>query len=290
MLESGCIRYEKDGVDIALFIKSPLIKLNSYGIGRDPNWPRLKIGLTLESDEEKQFYNLLSAIDKIFDKDDLYHPIIKKDYPDTRPDYLVKRFKYDYKGIGKKMMCHFYFNNNNVKTEIDVETIDDLVEYFQPGCHFRYIMSITSFRKSVVGDYKYNFVRINLEDIEVISERTELNSIRIRRELLLVNLANLHTLPLKGFINVKLSSDIFLIDNNPEYPDKPSAECPISREDFVNNEDVIIFNRAKHGFKLMYKLTSLQTWIIHTQPFLTDPLTREQMAKQNVERYTLQFM
>jgi len=87
-----------------------------------------------------------------------------------------------------------------------------------------------------------------------------------------------------------LSSNIFLIDNNPEYPDKPSSECPISREDFVNNEDVIIFNRAKHGFKHMYKLNSLQAWIIHTQPTTPNPTTREPITKQNVERYTLQFM
>lgn len=288
MLDSGLIRYEKDGVDILPQIQSPWIKLNRYGIGTNPRCPRLKIWLSLENDEEKQFNNLLSAIDKIFDKDDAYRPIIPKDNPDSRLDYLVKSFGYSY--INNKMLCHFYFNNNNVRTEIEVETIDDLVEYFQPGCEFRYIMSIPSFIKRSVGDYKFNFLRINLTHIEIKSERTELNSIRIRREALLVILANLHTLPLKGVINVKLSSDIFLIDNNPEYPDKPSVECPISRDDFVNNEDVIIFNRAKNGFKLMYKLTSLQAWIIHTQPTSTDPTTREPITKQNVERYTLQIM
>lgn len=288
VLESGCIRYEKDGVDIVPQIQGPWIKLKCYGIGTDPHCPRLKIGLTLENDEEKQFYNLLSAIDKIFDKDEAYRPIIKKDYLDSRPDYLVKFFRYSY--MENKMMCHFYFNNNNIRTEIEVETIDDLVEYFQPGCEFRYIMSITSFCKRSVDDYKYNFLRINLTNIEIKSERTELNSIRIRREAHLVNLANLHTLPMKGVIKVKLGSGILLIDDNPEYPDKPSAECPISKEDFISNEDVIIFNRAKHGFKLMYKLTSLQAWIIHTQPTSTDPTTREPITKQNVERYKLQFM
>jgi len=283
--------YEKeDGVDMALHIYSPWLKLNCYGIGRNPDCPRLKIGLSLESDEEKQFYNLLSSIDKIFDKDEAYRPIIKKDYLDSRPDYLVIPFIYNYNGIGKKMISSFFFNNNNVITKIEVETIDDQVEYFQLGCHFRYIMSFKSFRKNNVYNYKYNFISICLDLIEVKSERTELNSIRIRREALLINLANLHTLPLKGVINVKLSSDIFLIDDNPEYPDKPSAECPISKEDFVNNEDVIIFNRAKHGFKHMYKLTSLQAWIIHTQPTSTDPTTREPITKQNVERYKLQFM
>jgi len=288
VLESGYIRYEKDGVDIVPQIQSPWIKLNCYGIGLDPHCPRLKIGLTLENDEEKQFYNLLSAIDKIFDKDEAYRPIIKKDYSDSRPDYLVKSFRYSY--MENKMMCHFYFNNNNVRTEIEVETIDDLAEYFQPGCEFRYIMSITSFCKRSVDNYKYNFLRINLTNIEVKSERTELNSIRIRQEAILINLANLLTLPLKGVINVKLSSDIFLIDDNPEYPDKPSAECPISKEDFVNNEDVIIFNRAKNGFKHMYKLTSLQAWINHKPTAPTDPTTREPITKQNVERYTLQIM
>ena len=122
------------------------------------------------------------------------------------------------------------------------------------------------------------------------SERKEHNSIRIRREELLISLNNLNTVPLKGDLNVKLSSDIFLIDNNPEHPDKPSSECPISKEDFANNEDVIIFNRAKHGFKQMYKITSLQAWIDHKPIAPTDPTTREPITKQNVERYTLKFI
>lgn len=105
-----------------------------------------------------------------------------------------------------------------------------------------------------------------------------------------VNLTNLHTVPLKGVLNVKLSSNIFLIDDNPEYPDKPSSECPISKEDFANNEDVIIFNRAIYGFKHMYKIASLQFWIDHNSIAPTDPSTREPITTQNVERYTLQFM
>jgi hypothetical protein len=290
VLESGSIVYKKDGVDIAPFIQSPWLKLNCYGPSRIPDCYLFKIPFNSDNDESKQFYNLLSDLDKMFDKKDGgYRSIIHKDsHDDARPAYLLKPFKYNH--IEKKITSSFFFNNNNVRTKIDIETNDDVREYFQSDCHFRFIMSLRTFYEMSIDDYSFYSIRIYLEQIEVISERTELNSIIIRRELLLVNLANLHTLPLKGIINARLGSDIFLIDNNPEYPDKPSTECPISREDFVNNEDVIIFNRAKHGFKLMYKLTSLQAWIIHTQPTTTDPITREPITKQNVERYTLQFM
>jgi len=290
VLESDFIFYEKDGVNIVPFIQSPWLKLNCYGPSRIPDCYLFKIPLNLDNDEEKQFHNLLSDIDKMFDKkDDTYRSIINKNFDDDpRPDFLIKPFKYNH--FENKIISKFFFNNNNVRTKIEVETTDDVREYFQPDCHFRFIMSINSVCKRSVGDYKFDFLRIYLNQIEVKTERTELNSIRIRQEALLINLADLNTLPLKGMINVKLDSDFFLIDNNPEHPDKPSVECPISREDFVNNEYVIIFNRAENGFKHMYKLTSLQAWIDHKPIAPTDPTTRKSITKQNVERYTLQFM
>ena len=293
MLEGGSIVYKKDGVNEKAVILSPWLKLNYYGASYIPDCYVFKIPLNLGNDDERHFYDLLSVIDKVTDDgDDKYIPIIKKSfYPDSnRPDYLLTKFKYSF--IEEKMRSHFYFNNNNVRTKIDVQTKDDMLEYFQKDCEFRFIMNITSLCEGFNNKY---FLKIYLDCVEVKTDRTSLS-----RSIFfddsdddserLVNLANLHTFPLKGIINVKLSSDIFLIDDNPEYPDKPSAECPISREDFVNNEDVIIFNRAKHGFKHMYKLTSLQSWINHKPTAPTDPKTREPITKKNVERYKLQFM
>ena len=293
MVEGGSIVYKKDGVNERAVILSPWLKLNYYGVSRMPDHYGFKIPLNLGNDDERHFYDLLSDIDKVTDnEDDEYIPIIKKSiYPDSnRPDYLLTNFKYSF--IEDKMRSHFYFNNNNVKTKINVQTKDDMIEYFQKDCEFRFIMNITYLLKGFNNKY---FLKIYLDCVEVKTDRTSLS-----RSIFfddsdddserLVNLANLQTLPLKGVINVKLGSGILLIDDNPEYPDKPSAECPISREDFVNNEDIIIFNRAKHGFKHMYKLTSLQAWIIHTQPITPDPTTREPITKQNVERYKLQFM
>jgi len=293
VVEGGSIVYKKDGVNERAVILSPWLKLNYYGVSRMPDHYGFKIPLNLGNDDERHFYDLLSDIDKVTDnEDDEYIPIIKKSiYPDSnRPDYLLTNFKYSF--IEDKMRSHFYFNNNNVKTKINVQTKDDMIEYFQKDCEFRFIMNITYLLKGFNNKY---FLKIYLDCVEVKTDRTSLS-----RSIFfddsdddserLVNLANLQTLPLKGVINVKLGSGILLIDDNPEYPDKPSAECPISREDFVNNEDIIIFNRAKHGFKHMYKLTSLQAWIIHTQPITPDPTTREPITKQNVERYKLQFM
>jgi len=293
VLEGGSIVYKKDGVNKRAVILSPWLKLNYYGASHIPDYYGFKIPLNLGNDDERHFYDLLSVIDKVTDnEDDKYIPIIKKSiYPDSnRPDYLFTKFKYSF--IEEKMRSHFYFNNNNVKTKIDVQTKDDMLEYFQKDCEFRFIMNITSLCEGFNNKY---FLKIYLDCVEVKTDRTSLSRSLFFNDSdddseRLVNLANLHTLPLKGIINVKLSSDIFLIDDNPEYPDKPSSECSISREDFVNNEDVIIFNRVKHGFKHMYKLTSLQSWIIHTQPNSTDPITREPITKQNVERYKLQFM
>ena len=293
VVEGGSIVYKKDGVNERAVILSPWLKLNYYGVSRLPDHYGFKIPLNLGNDEERHFYDLLSVIDKVTDnEDDKYIPIIQKSiYPDSnRPDYLLTQFKYS--RIENRMRSRFYFSNNNVRTEINVQTKDDILEYFQKDCEFRVIMNITYLCEGFNNKY---FLKIYLDCVEVKTDRTSLS-----RSIFfddsdddserLINLANLHTLPLKGVINVKLSSDIFLIDDNPEYPDKPSSECPISRENFVNNEDVIIFNRAKHGFKHMYKLTSLQAWIIHTQPTSTDPTTREPITKQNVERYKLQFM
>jgi hypothetical protein len=291
VLESGSIVYEKDGIDILPAIQSPWLKLNCYGPSRIPDCYLFKIPFNSFNDESKQFYNLLSDLDKMFDKKDGgYRSIInnKSDDDDSHPDFLVKPFRYNH--IEKKIKSSFFFNNNYVRTKIDVETNDDVREYFQPDCEFRFIMSIKSIQERDYYDYSFYSIRSYLEQIEIKSERTELNSIRIRREALLVNLANLHTLPMKGVINVKLGSSILLIDNNPEHPDKPSSECPISKEDFANKDDVIIFNRAKHGFKQIYKITSLQAWINHKPIDPTDPTTREPITKQNVERYTLKFM
>ena len=293
MVEGGSIVYKKDGVNERAVILSPWLKLNYYGVSRLPDHYGFKIPLNLGNDEERHFYDLLSVIDKVTDnEDDKYIPIIQKSiYPDSnRPDYLLTQFKYS--RIENRIRSRFYFSNNNVRTEINVQTKDDILEYFQKDCEFRVIMNITYLCEGFNNKY---FLKIYLDCVEVKTDRTSLS-----RSIFfddsdddserLINLANLHTLPLKGVIKVKLGSGILLIDDNPEYPDKPSSECPISRENFVNNEDVIIFNRAQYGFKHMYKLTSLQAWINHKPTAPTDPTTREPITKQNVERYKLQFM
>jgi len=293
VVEGGSIVYKKDGVNERAVILSPWLKLNYYGVSRLPDHYGFKIPLNLGNDEERHFYDLLSVIDKVTDnEDDKYIPIIQKSiYPDSnRPDYLLTQFKYS--RIENRIRSRFYFSNNNVRTEINVQTKDDILEYFQKDCEFRVIMNITYLCEGFNNKY---FLKIYLDCVEVKTDRTSLS-----RSIFfddsdddserLINLANLHTLPLKGVIKVKLGSGILLIDDNPEYPDKPSSECPISRENFVNNEDVIIFNRAQYGFKHMYKLTSLQAWINHKPTAPTDPTTREPITKQNVERYKLQFM
>jgi len=181
VLESGKIVYEKDGVDIPAFISSPLIKFNWY-LSRLTN-SYLEITLNQDNDKEKKFYKLLSDIDKMFDKkkDDPYDPIIKKSLDDN-PSYSL--FLPFYQDKNKKIITDFFFtNNDNVSTQIEVETSDDVDEYFQHDCYFRFNMLIKSFRKKKgFGGYNFYSLEIYLGQIEVKTERKELNSIRIREE------------------------------------------------------------------------------------------------------------
>lgn len=182
VLESGKIVYEKDGVNIPAFITSPLIKFNWY-LSRLTN-SYLEISFNQDNDKEKKFYKLLSDIDKMFDKkkDDPYDPIIKQSLDDN-PSYDL--FLPFYQDKNKKIIADFVFtNNDNVQTEIEVKTSDDVNEYFQHDCYFRFNMLIKSFRKkkNFLGGYNFYSLEIYLGQIEVKTERKELNSIRIREE------------------------------------------------------------------------------------------------------------
>jgi len=190
VLESGKIVYEKDGVIIPAFISSPVIKFNRY-LSRLTN-SYLEIPLNQDNDKEKKFYKLLSDIDKMFDKkkDDPYDPIIKKSLDDDPYDSLFFPL---YQNKKKKIITGFFFNNNdNVSTKIEVETSDDMDEYFQHDCYFKFNMLIKSFcKKKSLGGYNFYSLDIYLGQIGVKTERKELNSIRIRKEEIEMNMAEL---------------------------------------------------------------------------------------------------
>jgi hypothetical protein len=216
------------------------------------------------------------------DDDDDYH------YRPDRPDFLMTSFRYDYGS--DKIITAFFFNNNNVRTNADIRTINDLKYYFQRDCEFRFIMRIKLKNLLSAGYY----LNIWLEAVEVKTDRTELPTNYLRSVFDSddddIVLTNLKTVPLKGDLCVKLISGIFHINDKPDYPDKPNSECPISKEDIRNNEVVIIFNRKKYGFKHMYKIASLQVWINHNPKSPTDPSTREPITTYNLERYIIKFM
>lgn len=304
-LECGRIVYDFENDYRTPAIQSPWLKLNCYGLNTFTN--RFKIPLNLDNDNSKQFYNLISDLDKMLDKEDdrYYCPIIhtflndddEHHYRPDRPDFLMTSFRYD-KYSPDKIITAFFFNNNNVRTNADVRTINDLKYYFQPNCEFRFIMRIKLNNFSSTG---YS-LGIWLESVEVKTDRTELStelSTELRTNYLRsvidsddddIVLTNLKTVPLKGDLPVKLISGIFHIDDKQDYPDKPNSECPISKEEITNNEVVIIFNRKKYGFKHMYKIASLQVWINYNPKSPTDPSTREPITTYNLERYIIKFM
>ena len=176
MVEGGSIVYKKDGVNERALILSPWLKLNYYGVSPIPDHYGFCIPLNLGNDDERHFYDLLSDIDKENDnEDDEYIPIIQKSiYPDSnRPDYLSTKFQYSF--IEEKMRSHFYFNNNNVRTKIDVQTKDDMLEYFQKDCEFRFIMNINSLCEGFNGFNNKYFLKIYLDRVEVKTDRTSLS-------------------------------------------------------------------------------------------------------------------
>lgn len=66
------------------------------------------------------------------------------------------------------------------------------------------------------------------------------------------------------------------------------AEDAIVASNFEDGDEVVVLERAAHGFKHVYKRASLDAWF-NTNPPPKGPTTRKVLTQADIERYTLRI-